>query len=220
MRRMSAMNLRLQIVTVVALVLMAFPACAQDVILKKLTAEANDFYRQAKYADAFRVQQDALKIAEKTYGPSHREVATALSNLAEYQRAQGNYTEAESLLKRSLAMDQKILGYEHPDVAVDLNNLGLLYDNLGRYPDAEKLYQQALTIDEKALGTNHLGVATDLNNLAGVYLAQGKLAMAEPLYQRALAICEKSPGARWNRHRHDAQQSRRAGRRPGQKRRG
>src|ERR1039457_3403246 len=107
---MSAMNLRLRIATMLALVLMAFPAHAQIATLKKLTAQANDLYRQAKYVDAVRVGQDALKIAEKTFGPSHREVATALSNLAEYHRAQGDYTEAETLLKRALAMDQQILG--------------------------------------------------------------------------------------------------------------
>ena len=61
MRNMFAMNLRLRLATVLALVLMAFPARAQDVILKKLTVEANDFYRQAKYVDAVRVQQDARR---------------------------------------------------------------------------------------------------------------------------------------------------------------
>src|ERR1017187_8745301 len=149
---MSAMNLRLRIATVLALVLMAFPAQAQIATLKKLNAQAVDLYRQAKYVEAVRVGQDALKIAEKTFGPSHREVATALSNLAEYQRAQGNYAEAESLLKRALVIDQKLLGTNHPDVAIDLNNLALLYDSSGRHSDAEPVYNQALEIDQKTLG--------------------------------------------------------------------
>ncbi len=137
------MNPKVGLITALAFLLAAFPSEAQEAALKKLTAEANDLYRQAKYAQAVHVGQDALKVAEKTYGPSHREVATALGNLAEYQRASGNYAEAETLQKRALLLDQKLLGAEHPDVAVDLNNLAMLYDSLGRYADAEPFYIQA-----------------------------------------------------------------------------
>ena len=106
------------------------------------------------------------------YGPSHREVATALSNLGEYQRAQRQLHASRGFAEtRTGHGSESYWVYDHQDVAIDLNNLALLYDNLGRYPDAEQLYQQALTIDEKTLGTDHLGVATDLNNLAEAYRA-------------------------------------------------
>lgn len=74
---MSAMNRRTGLATILLLLLVAFPARAQEATLRKLNAQAVDLYRQAKYAEAVRTGQDALKIAEKTFGPSHREVATA-----------------------------------------------------------------------------------------------------------------------------------------------
>ena len=164
---MSALKCRRQLGVAVGLALsLVVSAPAQEAALRKLNAQASELYRQAKYAEAVRVAQDALKVAEKTFGNTHREVAAALSNLAEYQRAQGNCAEAESLLTRALAIDQKLLGNNHPDVATDLNNLALLRDNLGRRADAEQLYRRALAIDEKSLGPGHPDVATDLNNLA------------------------------------------------------
>ena len=171
---------------------LATPVHAEPSTLAKLNTQAAEFYRQGKYSEAIRVGKEALAEAEKNLGDSPRDFATALSNLAEYQRAQGNYADAEDLLKRALTIDQKLFN-DHPDVATDLNNLGLIYDSLHRYADAEQEYKQALAMDEKILGPEAADVAVDLNNLAEAYRAQDKLAEAEPLYKRALTIWEKKP---------------------------
>ena len=52
----------------------------------------------------------ALGIKEKTLGPEHPEVATALNNLAMAYGSHGRHAEAELMYKRALAIYDKVLG--------------------------------------------------------------------------------------------------------------
>jgi CHAT domain-containing protein/tetratricopeptide (TPR) repeat protein len=170
------------------------PLAAQQGRWEELNEQVKTLYGQGKYAEALPLAQDALRLAEATYGPEHPNVATSLNNLAVLYDEQGKYAEAELLHRRALAIREKVLGPEHPDVATSLNNLAEVYRAQGRYAEAEPLHRRALAIKEKALGPEHPAVATSLNNLAVVYQDQGKYGEAEPLYRRALAIREKALG--------------------------
>ena len=183
------------------------PLAAQQGRWQELNEQVRTLYGQGKYAEAVTVAQEALRVAEATFGIEHPNVATSLNNLAVVCRDQGKYAEAEPLFRRALAILEKALGPEHPDVATSLNNLAGLYEDQGKYAEAEPLYRRALAIREKALGPEHPDVATSLNNLAELYRAQSKYAEAEPLYRRALAIWEKAFGARAPRRGHLAEQS-------------
>ena len=104
---------------------------------------------RAAHAEAEPFSKRALAIYEKTLGPDHPYVATALGNLAELSDDQGRYADAEPLYKRALAIEEKTLGPNHRDVAVSLNNLASLYSNQGRYAEAEPLYKGSLAISGK-----------------------------------------------------------------------
>ena len=69
-----------------------------------------------------------LALTEKTLGPDHPDVASALNNLAVLCRDQGRYAEAEPLFQRALAIAEKALGLDHPDISVRLGNLALVYE--------------------------------------------------------------------------------------------
>jgi len=179
------------------LALSALPAvlpATQQTRWEELNARFEDLYGQGKYAEATSVAQEALRVAEATFGPEHPGLARSLNNLAALYKEQGKYAEAEPLHQRALRMWEKALGPEHPDVALSLSNLAVLYYSQGRYAEAEPLFQRALRIREKALGPEHPDVAASLNNLAELYDDQGKYAEAEPLFQRALRIWEKALG--------------------------
>jgi tetratricopeptide (TPR) repeat protein len=179
------------------LALSALPAvlpAAQQARWEELNARVQDLYRQGKYAEATSVAQEALRVAEITFGPEDPDVAISLNNLAMLYQDQGKYAEAEPLYERALRIWAKALGPDHPDVALSLNNLAMLYKDQGKYAEAEPLCQRALGIKEKALGAEHPDLARSLNNLAELYRAQGKYAEAEPLHQRALRIREKALG--------------------------
>src|SRR6266851_1727982 len=173
---------------------LAAPVAAQESRWKELNAQVLDYLRQGKYTEGTPVAQEAVRVAEATFGPAHDNVAIALNNLAALYKAQGKYAEAEPLYKRALAIWEKTLGSEHPLMATGLNNLAGLYREQGRYGEAEPLYRRSLAILLKAQGPEHPDVAKSLNNLALLYWAQGRYREAEPLSKRSLAIREKALG--------------------------
>jgi len=184
---------RFGIIFIVAL-LMSTVAGAQESRLKELDAQIDQLQKQGKNNEALPVAQEALRVAEATFGADHPNTATALYRLGVIDTALGKYAEAEPLYKRSLAIREKALGPDHPDVAQSLNNLAVVYWFQGNYADAELLYKRSLAIREKALGPDHLDVARTLSNLATLYQIQGRYAEAEPLLKRTLAIFEKALG--------------------------
>src|SRR5712692_4998022 len=137
-----------------ALVLVPYLA-AQEARWKELNAQVVLLYQQGKYAEAAATAEEALRMAEATFGPEDARTATSLNNLAALHWAQGRYAEAEPLYRRALAIDEKALGPDHPAVAQNLNNLAELHRAQGKYAEAEPLYRRALAIREKALGPDH-----------------------------------------------------------------
>jgi len=171
------------------LALSALPAvlpAAQQARWEELNARVMDLYGQGKYAEATSVAQEALRVAEATFGPEHPDVAVSLNNVALLYHTQGRYAEAEPLYQRALRITEKALGPEHPDVALSLNNLAELYRDQGKYAEAEPLCQRALRIRENALGPERANVGTALDNLAGLYHARAQPEKAEAFFQRGL----------------------------------
>ena len=189
----KALRRHILVVYLVALAL-SCAMSAQEARWNELNQRVSELYQQGKYAEATPLAEEALRVAEATFGSDHKNVATALNNLALLYDDQGKYAEAEPLYRRSLAIREKTLGPDHPDVAQALNNVAALYYTQGKYAEAEPLYRRSLAIREKTLGPDHPDVASTLNNLAALYDAQGKYAEAEPLYRRSLAIHEKALG--------------------------
>jgi len=154
----------------------------------RLHKQASLLDDQGRYAEAVKLEEQALAIAEKVFGPQHLNVAAITNNLALFYTNMGEYDRAEPLYKRVLAIKEKKLGPAHPSMATSLNHLALLYGYLGDYAKAVPIFKQALTIYEKAQGPEHPDTARALNNLAELYRNIGDYAQAEPLHKRAFAI--------------------------------
>ena len=88
----------------------------------------------------------ALAITEKSLGPDHPNVATALNNLAGLLRATNRLSQAEPLYRRALTIDEKSFGPHHPEVAADLNNLAGWLAAANRLSEAEPLHRRAMAI--------------------------------------------------------------------------
>lgn len=151
-------------------------------------------YRAGKFADAVALAEQVLAIRERTAGPDHPDLATAMHNLAVLYLNQARDVEAERLYRKALVIREKALGSDHPDVAQTLNNLAVLFAARRNDTDAEPLYRRSLQIREKALGPDHLDVAQSLHNLAALYGRKHRYDEAEQLYNRALAIRRKTLG--------------------------
>lgn len=104
--------------------------------IQALNSRAVQLYTKGKYAEAIRVAERALSLADKALGPEHPDTLWSVNNLGTLYYTQGRYGEAESLYKRALAGREKALGAGHLDTLRSVNNLGLLYQAQGRYSDA------------------------------------------------------------------------------------
>ena len=98
------------------------PSSAQKNDAAARSAGIAELSRAGKYAQAVPLAQRLLADMEKAHGPEHRDVATALNNLAEPYGHQGNDADAEPLYKRALAMLEKVSGLDRSEVAPELNN--------------------------------------------------------------------------------------------------
>ena len=160
----------------------------------RLTEDAAALYKQAHYADAEPLLQEALAIREKASGPDDPDVAASQNDLAGLYRELGRYGDAEPLYRRALAIKEKLLGHHNPALASSLNNLAAVLSTEGRYNDAEPLFRRALDLRKQAAPEDDPDVAKILNNLAQLYRLKGMPAEAERFAVRALEILQKTSG--------------------------
>src|SRR5215468_1575001 len=151
---------------------------------RKLGSECVRLRGAAKYDEALPLAERALEIRRRVLGTDHRDVAAAISRLAQLYSDKGEYGKAEPLYERALAIWEKSPGPEHPDFAFGLINFASLYQHKGDYEKAESLYRRGLAILEKTLGPEHLHLAMALNDLGAIHSVKGEYEKAEPLYGR------------------------------------
>jgi len=188
-----------RIILVILAILIPMPAFGQTPEQSMKEAQALnqrvvELYQAGKYAEAIPLAEKSLRLTEKSLGPDHPDVATALNNLAGFYQAMGDYAKVEALYLRALSIREKALGTNHPAVAESLHSLGQLYGTMGNWAKTEPLLSQALAIREKTLGPEHPIVATSLSILTDYYRVMGDLAKAETMARRALKIREKVLG--------------------------
>ncbi|HOW54115.1 MAG TPA: tetratricopeptide repeat protein [Syntrophorhabdaceae bacterium] len=162
--------------------------------INKIIEQFMQLSREGKYREAIPVAEKILAIYERINGPEHRDVATALSNLAGLHYDLGDYRKAQPLYQRSLEIKEKVLGTDHPDTVNTMRALAETCRFTGEYAKAELLYKRVLAIKEKTLGPDHPETAAALNNLAELYRSVRDYVKAEPLYKRSLEIKEKTLG--------------------------
>ncbi len=82
---------------------------AQQKSWQELDAQSMILHQQGRYSEAAKVTEEALTVAENTFGPNHAKVAKSLHDLGSLHRAQGKYAEAGPLCKRVLETGEKPL---------------------------------------------------------------------------------------------------------------
>jgi tetratricopeptide (TPR) repeat protein len=84
-------------------------------------------YREmGEYAKAEAASRRALEIQEKSLGPDHPYLSSALNQLALSYRGLGDYSKAKPLYERALNICKKVRGAENPQTAQTLNSLDSL----------------------------------------------------------------------------------------------
>jgi tetratricopeptide (TPR) repeat protein len=143
------------------------------------------------YALARPLYERSLRIAERSLGPDHPDVATGLNNLGVLARDTGSLDEALALFERSLALCEKRAGPDHPDVAVTLLNLGNVQAARGLPEKAGPLLERAVGLYARALGEDSPSLAQARADLARVRQAQGRPREAAALFEQSEAACRR-----------------------------
>ncbi len=117
--------IKLIIITILIILLPVSVYC-QEELWKELNIKVTILYKEGQYSEAAKVAEEALKVAETTFGSDHSNVAQSLIQLATLYQSQAKYAKVEPLYHRSLAIWEKALGKDHPQVAIILNYLAAL----------------------------------------------------------------------------------------------
>lgn len=120
---------------------LAIHLSAQQDDWQSVSARVASLYQHGQYSQALPLAQQALQIAQASWGPEHAKVATSLHNLGDVERALGKSAEAESAYLQELAICKKLSGPESAPVASALNDLAVLYQDQNEYAKSEPYCQ-------------------------------------------------------------------------------
>ena len=169
------------------------PNLTPDVRAALFTTLGRVYRELGRYTEAFDLDNKALQIRDRLFGPDDPLVAESLHNVATVLRRQGKAEEAEPLVRQALEIQTRHGLEDHPDYVRGLNNLaGLLEEK--KPGEAEALYHEALERKRNLYLGDHPDVAVGLNNLGRLLHAKGDLKAAEPLYREALEMRRRLAG--------------------------
>jgi serine/threonine-protein kinase len=142
---------------------------------------------RGRYDEAIPLLEEAKRLREQSGAPE-RDVAEALTELANTHFYSGHYALSDSINRQVLAIDRRTYGDRHASVANDLINLGAIQFEWGRYDEAERYYRRALSINQSWFGADNPETASNLTMLGRALNYQGRYAEATEVLDSALAI--------------------------------
>jgi eukaryotic-like serine/threonine-protein kinase len=140
------------------------------------------------YPRAQSLDQRAIEIRRRVFGPERPETLGSMHNLAVVLDHEGHFADAEKLDRETFDLKRRVLGPEHPDTLKSMMNLAVVLDHEGHYAEAERLYRETLDLQRHILGPEHLDALKSMNNLAVVLLDEGHYGEAEKLDRETLDI--------------------------------
>ncbi|HKG20979.1 MAG TPA: CHAT domain-containing protein [Blastocatellia bacterium] len=152
------------------------------VALKEL---ADPLSQKGDYAEAQRITQLAVRIAEKM--GDRKGLGEALHNLGLIYSRQNRAAQAIESLQKSLAIFEESGGKK--ETARELYHIGLIHRLQGRLDQALEYFNRSQAISEE-IGDKSL-TAMALNNIGIVHRVQGRHELALEFYRRSLALGEE-----------------------------
>jgi tetratricopeptide (TPR) repeat protein len=143
-----------------------------------------------KYEEAAVPLLEAIREAERSFGPETPEVAGHLNNYGVLCKYWGRFEEGERYYLRALQLLETLYGKEALETATLYHNLGGLEHSRGDYEKGEPLARKAYEIRKLALGEEHDATIADAVAWGGLLDGQKRYAESIPIYQHALAHYE------------------------------
>ncbi|MGM0425621.1 MAG: tetratricopeptide repeat protein [Thermodesulfobacteriota bacterium] len=145
--------------------------------------QANNAWFQARYQEAFELQDKVHRLAEQNDWPLEQVMALNTSGLIWWTL--GDHERALRELKKALDLAET-LRIRKDEKATTLNNMGLVYRHMGDFQQALDVLDQALDIDRSL--NSRWAMAYDLKNQAMTYLMMKDPEKALPLFKDALKM--------------------------------
>jgi len=139
-----------------------------------------------QYRESAPVLRAAAEMAERLYGPDHREVFEAKSEYGLALSGMGAWDEAEAVLREALQGSIRLLGPTHTTTAGLQEALGAVLVDKGAYDEAVVMHQMAL--EEKVVrhqGRDHPGVVASISWVAEALVGAGRFPEARQEVTRA-----------------------------------
>ena len=172
----------------------ASQSSAAEAKVDDLSAQAAALYKQRKYAQAGALLEQALNLADRTYGPTDIQVAPVLVNLSSAYMSLERWDDAVRQLERAVPIEKAAFGPDDPILTTALANLALSLRKLGRLAEAEPLQRKLVYIESKEKGPENPDIAPDISDLGELYMGEKKFADAESVFELLLRIEKKALG--------------------------
>ncbi|MCE9672862.1 tetratricopeptide repeat protein [Myxococcus stipitatus] len=163
--------------------------------IQLLTHAGTVLRKQRHYDEAVAQQEQALTLAESTFGPDSLEAASVHEALGATHWNRQTLREARTHLERAVAVTREALGSEHPEAARVKQALGPVLREMKEMKAAEQLAREVLATYERTLGAEHPRIYDVLNDLAMALVEDGRMDEALPHFERALTIVAKTDGS-------------------------
>ena len=99
--------------------------------------------RDARFADAERIQREVLGVRRRVEGEEHPDTLASAGNLALSLSHQGKYADAERIEREVLGARRRVLGEEHPSTLTSAGNLANSLSRQGKNADAERIKRES-----------------------------------------------------------------------------
>jgi eukaryotic-like serine/threonine-protein kinase len=158
---------------------------------------ATNIRRQGRLAEAVETDREALREAERLFGPTSARTGYAMIHLADQVRdIEHDLPSAESLYRRGMELITREEG-EHSQLLIHgLNSLADVRARRGDGREAELLLRRAIEVRAAAVGHEHPHVAGQVHALAGELFRQRRLDEAESTARDAVSRLERAFGTR------------------------
>jgi tetratricopeptide (TPR) repeat protein len=161
---------------------------AVQIRLKRLSRRGHKYRSLRQYIEAEKLYRESIVIAEKHYGPNHRETAVAYTNLAACLRRQTKLSDAIEFCKKAMAAFSAMNAEESREAAYAYSESGFVHRLLKQLPEAERLFTRSLEVLRKIFPGDHPSIADTLDRLAMLRKDQERFDEAKQLCQQALDI--------------------------------
>jgi CHAT domain-containing protein len=151
--------------------------------VKVIAGQGLLYTSMGRYAQAEKINEEALQLKKEKMGESSMAVAAALNNNAVLHFNVGKYNEAEQEFASAISLMEANGKKETMPHAIVLNNKAILFQSIGRYDEGAKMLEDALKIAGKFEASKAKQHLKFYSNLALLYQQMSKYSEAERIYQ-------------------------------------